>query len=93
MAGDGDRKALDANGRELVDALTSLLAGDVRGKVLLLLCFTRGLCVESVRSGTAGPRSILLSLDVEPLFLKMPVRRSFIPPLSSDILMSDPDPP
>lgn len=39
MAGDGDRKALDANGRELVDALTSLLAGDVRGKVLLLLCF------------------------------------------------------
>jgi hypothetical protein len=25
VAGDGDRKALDANGRELLDALTSLL--------------------------------------------------------------------
>jgi len=30
---------------------------------------------------------------VDPLFLNMPVRRSFIPPLSSDTLMSDPDPP
>lgn len=35
----------------------------------------------------------LLLLDVDPLFLKIPVIRSFILPLSSDTLMSDPDPP
>jgi len=36
-----------------------LTAGDGRGNVLLLLCLTRGLCVESVCSGTVGLRSVL----------------------------------